>query len=86
MQKEFTVDRSKSEHAAHSLSSHSRRGAVSIVHNGRVYDNVHSPLAYAKRIFAVNENANVYVRFGSEEHQYKIDNSTHKLKIEFPWN
>jgi len=80
MSKEYNID---AAHRSHSLSFDSRRGVVSIVHGQKVYDNVHSPIAYAKRIFANEKDANVFVRFGSKEHQYKINNNT--LKIEFPW-
>jgi hypothetical protein len=81
MSKEFTVD---AQHRTHFLSHDSRRGAVSIVNGNKVYDNVVNPIAYAKRIFAnEGQDANVFVRFGSEDHQYRIDPTTHK--IEFPW-
>lgn len=80
MSKEYKVS---ATHRSHSLSFDSRRGDVSIVHGQKVYDNVHNPIAYAKRIFANEEDAHVFVRFGSKEHQYKINNST--FKIEFPW-
>lgn len=80
MSKEFTVGHGW---RTHSLSTDSRRGAVSIVHGNKVYDNVHNPIAYAKRIFANEVDANVFVRFGSKDHQYPIDPTTYK--IEFPW-
>jgi len=81
MSKEFTVD---AQHRTHFLSHKAGRGAVSIVHGKKVYDNVHHPIAYAKRIFANDVDANVFVRFGSEDHQYQIDSTTHK--IVFPWS
>ena len=81
MKKEYKV---ASGWRTHSLSHDSRRGAVSIVHDGKIYDNVHNPIAYAKRIFAVNKDANVYVRFGPDQ-QYPIHNGE-QIKIEFPWS
>ena len=84
--KEFKVDRSKSQHDAHYLSSQARPGAVEIVHNGRVYDNVLNPLAYAMRIFASNPDANVKVRFGSKDHEYPMEYIKGHIRIVFPWS
>ena len=84
--KEFRVDRSKSQHGAHYLSSQAEPGAVEIVHNGNVYDNVHNPLAYAMRIFAKNKDANVKVRFGSKDYEYPIAHKGGKVRIAFPWS
>ena len=83
---EFRVDRSKSQHGAHYLSSQAEPGAVEIVHDGNVYDNVHNPLAYAMRIFAKNPDANVKVRFGSKDHEYPITHKGGKVRIVFPWS
>ena len=79
MSKEYTV---QTQYRTHALSSHSRRGAVSIVNGQKVYDNVTNPIAYSKRIFASDPNANVFVRF-SEDHQYRITNDG---EIIFPWS
>ena len=84
--KEFRVDRSKSQHDAHYLSSQAEPGAVEIVHNGNVYDNVHNPLAYAMRIFAKNKDANVKVRFGSKDHEYSMQYIKGHVRIVFPWS
>ena len=84
--KEFRVDRSKSQHDAHYLSSQAEPGAVEIVHNDRVYDNVKNPIAYARRIFAKNPDANVKVRFGSKDHEYPIAHKGGKVRIVFPWS
>tara|TARA_R100001015_G_C4635266_1_gene204363 strand:+ start:14684 stop:14944 length:261 start_codon:yes stop_codon:yes gene_type:complete len=86
MKTEFKVDRSKSQHDAHYLSSQARPGAVEIVHDGGVYDNVANPLAYAMRIFASNPDANVKVRFGSKDYEYPIVYKGGKVRIVFPWS
>ena len=86
MKTEFKVDRSKSQHGAHYLSSQAEPGAVEIVHNDKVYDNVHNPLAYAMRIFAKNPDANVKVRFGSKDHEYPIVYKDRNVRIVFPWS
>tara|TARA_R100000479_G_C6213934_1_gene139209 strand:- start:118 stop:381 length:264 start_codon:yes stop_codon:yes gene_type:complete len=84
--KEFKVDRSKSQHGAHYLSSQAGPGAVEIVHNGMVYDNVKNPIAYARRIFAKNPDANVKVRFGSMDHEYPMQYTKGHIRIVFPWS
>ena len=86
MKTELKVDRSKSTHRAHYLSSQARPGAVEIVHDGNVYDNVHNPLAYAMRIFASNPDANVKVRFGSKDHEYPMEYIKGHIRIVFPWS
>lgn len=86
MKAELKVDRSKSKHRAHYLSSQARPGAVEIVHDGNVYDNVHNPLAYAMRIFAKNPDANVKVRFGSKDYEYPIVHKGGNIRIAFPWS